>query len=73
MNDYIADYEGYDPDADLVDKMGIYTINLTLSTSKPSHPPASTKPEFDNPSINYYHDGVVTDPEASDRYDYAYY
>ena len=71
MTEYIADYEGYDPDAGLVDEMGAYTMNLTLSAPKPSHPSAPTKP--DNPAINYYHDDVVTGPEASDRYDYAYY
>ena len=72
MTEYIADYEGYDPDVeDLIDDMNAYTMNFTLSAPKPSHSSAPTKP--DNPAINYYHDDVVTDPEASDRYDYAYY
>ena len=76
ITDYIVDYEGYDPDFEnLVDEMKIYAMNFTISASKPSrsHSSAPIKPEFDNLSINYYHDDVVTDPETSDRYDYAYY
>ena len=72
MTEYIADYEDYDPTVEnLVDDMNAYTMNFTLSASKPSHPSASTKPN--NSSINYYHDDVVTDSKISDRYDYAYY
>ena len=72
MTEYIADYENYDPDVeDLIDDMNAYTMNLTLSAPKSSHPSAPAKP--DNPATNYYHDDVVTGPEASNRYDYAYY
>ena len=75
MIDYIVDYKGYDPNVDLIDEMKAYAMNLTVSTFKPSrfHSSAFIKSEFDNSSINYYHDDVVTDPKASDRYDYAYY
>ena len=72
MTEYIANYENYDPDVeDLVDDMNVYTINFTLSAFKSFHSSAFIKP--DNFAINYYHDDVVIDPKASDRYDYAYY
>ena len=64
MTEYIADYEGYDPDADLIDEMGVYTMNFILSALKPFHPSAFIKSEFDNFSINYYHDDVVIGPET---------
>ena len=74
MTDYIVDYEDYDPDVEnLIDEMKTYTMNFTLSAFKPFHPFAFIKSEFDNFSINYYHDDVVTDPEISNQYDYVYY
>ena len=74
MIEYIVNYEGYDPDVeDLVDDMNAYTMNFTLLAFKSFHPSAFIKSEFDNLSTNYYYDDVVTGPEASDQYDYAYY
>ena len=75
MTDYIVDYENYHSNANLIDEIKVYAINFTISTFKflRPHPSAFIKSEFDKFSTDYYHDGVVTNPKTSDRYDYVYY